>query len=289
MSPGHRPAAPPATPPAGRPNPWRAVRRYLPFATSGLQTLLRYRSILLINGITAAASAAVQIFLWRAVYADAPGGGPGGFDRDGITTYLLLAQVLHLLHANRVDDEVSSEIYRGDIAVALTRPVSYPVVRFFAAVPVVLVNAALVAVPVLALFTVVLPIHLPTPADAALFAVATTVSAVIAYAINLLVGMSGFVTTNTWGVRLVKESVVAFFAGRLVPIALMPGGLAAVASALPFAGMVDTPLRLALGRYSGAGEAAALIGRQLLWAAVLLAVCALAWRAAVRRLEVLGG
>ncbi|MFI8952342.1 ABC transporter permease [Streptomyces sp. NPDC053750] len=266
------------------------VRAYVPFATGGLQSLLQYRSMFVITGVTAAAGAAVTVFLWRAVYADAPAsGGPGGFTLTGITTYLLVAQVLQVLHTNRVDDEVAAEVYRGDVAVMLVRPVSYPLVRFFACLPVVGANAVLVGVPVLVLFAFLVPLTVPRPGDIALFAVSTVLSVLIAFCVNLLTGMTGFVTTNTWGVRMVKQSVVAFFAGQLVPIALMPGPLATLAHALPFRGMVDGPLTLLLGRYDGAAGALTVLAQQAGWVVGLGAASAVLWRAALGRLEVLGG
>ncbi|MFE6891237.1 ABC transporter permease [Streptomyces sp. NPDC057694] len=269
---------------------YRSYRAYLSFATGGLQSLLQYRSMFVITGVTAAAGAAVTVFLWRAVYADAPSsGGPGGFTLTGITTYLLVAQVLQVLHTNRVDDEVSAEVYRGDVAVMLVRPVSYPLVRFFACLPVVAANAALVGVPVLALFAVLVPLTVPRPADLALFVASTGLSVLIAFCVNLLTGMTGFLTTNTWGVRMVKQSVVAFFAGQLVPIALMPGPLAALAYALPFRGMVDGPLTLLLGRYDGVAGACSVLAQQTGWVLGLGLLCAVLWRAALGRLEVLGG
>lgn len=275
-----------------RVNPRMSTRvgRYVPFATGGLQSLLRYRSMFVVTGVTAAAGAAVTVFLWRSVYADSPGGtGPGGFTPAGITTYLLVAQVLQILHANRVDDEVAAEVYRGDVAVMLVRPVSYPLVRLFACLPVVAANAVLVGVPVLVFFSLLVPLTAPRPGDALLFAVSTALSVLIAFCVNLLTGMTGFVTTNTWGVRMVKQSVVAFFAGQLVPVALMPDPLAAVARALPFSGMVDGPLTLLLGRYEGVGGAVAVLAQQVGWVVGLTVLCAVLWRAALGRLEVLGG
>ncbi|MFD7705917.1 ABC transporter permease [Streptomyces sp. NPDC059786] len=265
------------------------LRTYLPFATSGLQSLLQYRSTFAMTAMTAAAGAAVTVFLWRAVYAADPGSGPGGFDQRGITTYLLVAQLLQVLHTNRVDDEVAAEVYRGDVAVMLVRPVSYPVMRFFSCLPVVAANAVLVGVPVFALFALLVPLTRPEPLDLLLFALSTACSVLLAFCVNLLTGMSGFLTTNTWGVRMVKQSVVAFFAGQLVPIALMPGPLAALARALPFSGMVDGPLTLLLGRYDGWSAAAGVLAGQLAWAAGLTLLCAVLWRSALGRLEVLGG
>lgn len=267
-----------------------ALRAYVPFATGGLQSLLRYRSMFVVTGTTAAAGAAVTVFLWRAVYADAPAsGGPGGFTLSGVTTYLLVAQALQVLHSNRVDDEVAAEVYRGDVAVMLVRPVSYPLVRLFACLPVVAANAVLIAVPVIALFACVVPLTVPRPGDAALFAVSAVLSVLIAFCVNLLTGMTGFITTNTWGVRMVKQSLVAFFAGQLVPIALMPGPLAALARALPFRGMIDGPLTLLLGRYDGMAGAVEVLAQQAAWALALAVTSALLWRKALTRLEVLGG
>lgn len=262
---------------------------YLPFASSGLHSLLQYRSAFLITGITAAASAGVTVFLWRAVYADSSGPGPGGFTPASITTYLVVAQVLAVVHTNRVDDEVAAEIYRGDIAVMLVRPVSYPLVRLAACLPVVAANAVLVGVPLLVFFSLLVPLTVPTPLNAALFLLAAVLSAGIAFCVNLLTGMVGFVTTNTWGVRMAKQGVVAFFAGQMVPLALLPGPLHAIAMVLPFRAMVDGPLTLLLGRYDGAASAAAVLGHQLAWTAGLVLLCAALWRTAVSRLEVLGG
>lgn len=271
------------------PAPLASLRRYAPFGVASLQGLLQYRSSFAVSALTAATAVGVQVFLWRAVYEGGDGGPLGGYTSAQLTTYVLLAQVLGLLHASRVDEEVAGEVQRGDIAVSLLRPVSYPLARFAAGLPVSLCNAVLVAVPLVVLYALLLPLTAPTWPRALLFAVSAALSLVIGFGINLLVGLAGFVTTNVWGVRIVKDSVVAFFAGQVVPLSLMPGPLAAVAHALPFQGMVDGPLRLLLGRYDGVSGAAGILAVQLGWAALLTGACTLAWRRAVRRLEVLGG
>ncbi|MEV7227873.1 ABC-2 family transporter protein [Polymorphospora sp. NPDC051019] len=263
------------------------LRRYLPYVTSGLQGLLQYRITFLVSGITAAVTAGLLAYLWREVFAARD--TVAGFDLAGITTYVVLAQVLALLQNNRVDEGVSAEISRGDIAAVLIRPVSYPVSKFFASLPVSVANAVVVGVPVLGLYTLLLPLAAPTWSGLALFGPALVGSVLIAYAVNMLVGLAGFVSTNVWGLRTIKDSAVALLAGQLVPLAVMPEPMAAVARLLPFHGMVDSPLRLLLGRYSGAGEAVGILAVQLGWAVALLLAVAVVWRLAVRRLEVQGG
>jgi ABC-2 type transport system permease protein len=267
----------------------RRTRCYLPMASAGLHTLLQYRISLLTSISSAAVSTTVQLFLWRAIYAGAADGTLGGMTREQMMTYILVSNLLVMLLANRVEDEVSGEIYRGDIAVNLVRPLSYPLLRFFACLPVVGTNAVLAGLPLVALLVSVPGLAGPGPADTAFFLAAAVFSVLIGFAVNFLVGMTGFITTNTWGIRYVKGSVVAFFSGQVVPISLMPGGLAAVAGALPFQSMVSAPARLFLGQYGSRGEAFWILGQQAAWVAALLGLCALLWRRAVGRLEVLGG
>ncbi|WP_432050808.1 ABC transporter permease [Verrucosispora sp. NA02020] len=265
------------------------LRRYLPFAVSGLQATLQYRASFFVSLATTATSTAVVVFLWRAVYAASPDTGPGGFGIEGITTYLIAAQVLGVLHANQVDSEIGQDILRGDIAVALIRPVSYPVMRIFTALPVLITNLLMVGLPTLLIFAVLFPLQSPAPVDLLLFLAAVPSSVVIAFSLNMLVGLCGIVTTNIWGIRIVKESVVVFFAGQLVPLDLMPAPLAAAASVLPFQSMVYAPVRLLTGRYDGASDAAVVLAGQVAWAVLLASACAVLWRVFVRRVQVLGG
>jgi ABC-2 type transport system permease protein len=263
--------------------------RYLAFTSAGLQKALRYRTSFLVGAATTATTTAIVVFLWRAVYRGAADGALHGYSEPAIITYLLLAQVLTRLHANQVDDEIGTDIMTGAIAVSLVRPVSYPIMRFFLAVPVVAADALLIGVPVIVVFAALFPLQWPTAAGLLYFAVATACSTVLAFAVNLITGMYAVVTTNTWGLAILKASVVGLFSGSLIPVDLLPRPLAVVAAVLPFRSMVDTPVRLFLGRYRDSTEALHILTQQATWTVGLVVLSALLWRALVRRTRVLGG
>jgi ABC-2 type transport system permease protein len=267
----------------------RALRVYGPFATSRLSALLQYRTALAMTALGSATAVALQVFLWRAVADSAPGGRAGGFDGTELTTYVLVSQMLFLAHLNHVDEEISGDIYTGSIAVWVVKPVSYPLMRFVSSLPVVAVNVACVALPVSVVFAVWMPLTVPGPVNLVLFLVAAALSVVIAFGVNLLVGMAGFLTTNTWGLRNAKESVVAFLSGQLVPVSLMPHPLALLCAGLPFQGMAYTPLRLLLGRYRDGMDAAVVLAQQAAWALGLMGLSLLVWARVRRRMEVFGG
>ncbi|AEV84560.1 ABC transporter permease [Actinoplanes sp. SE50] len=265
----------------------RAARRYAPFALAGLHAVTRYRSTIVLSALTAAAATSLQVFLWRAVYAGGP--APAGLPFAQLTSYIVLAQVLGMLHTNRIDEMIAGEVYRGDIAVSLVRPANYALSCLAVNLPTAALSALLAGAPVLAGFAMFASLPAPPPANLLLFAVALLLSVILAFEINFLVGLAAFVTTNTWGIRTIKNALVAFLAGQVVPLALFPDGVARLLRLLPFQGLIDSPLRLLLGGYSGGSGAAAILGVQALWAVLLYGVLALAWNRSLRRVEVLGG
>jgi ABC-2 type transport system permease protein len=79
-----------------------------------------------------------------------------------------------------------------------------------------------------------------------------------------------------------------FLSGFIVPLAIFPPVWRAVAEALPFAGMLQTPVDIFLGKDTGMGLLAAL-GLQVLWTLVLLGIGRWLLALATRRLVVQGG
>ncbi len=265
------------------------MRRYLCFSSASLQTVLEYRSLMLANLATSLVSTALVVFLWRAVIAQTPGDEIAGFGQQGITTYLLAAQLLSVVNMNQADSEISSDVLRGSISISLVRPVSYPIVRFMVSLPVILVNALLIGVPLILVFGLLFEIEVPSLLGVCLFMLATIPSVIIGFEISFLTGVASLVTTNIWGVRVVITALVGIFSGSLVPIDLMPPILARISRMLPFESMINAPVQLLLGRYEGLSDAALVIFGQCAWAAALLVICTVLWRGAMRKIEVLGG
>ncbi|WP_051064597.1 ABC transporter permease [Nocardiopsis halotolerans] len=245
--------------------------------------------LLFTNLATTATTMAVMIFLWRAVFSQSSGFETAGFNERGITTYVIAAQLLTTMQATRVSAEISNDIARGSIAVALVRPVSYPISRFALALPVAFANTVLVGVPVVLFFSLMFPVEPPALKGVFLFITAALSSLVIAFCIEMLIGTAALLTVNTWGVGIVVGGVVSLFSGALVPVDLMPDWLAAVASALPFQSMVYGPVNLLMGRHEGGWGALAILGQQWMWAVIMVVLCTVAWRWALAKIEVQGG
>jgi len=263
------------------------MNRYLAVGGAGVHSLLSYRSAILLSAVTVGAAAALQVFLWLAVYSGAE--RPLPVPVDNLISYVVLAQLLGMLNANKVDEQISGDVYRGDIAVFLLRPLNYPLSTLAGNLPSVAATTTIVGVPLLAVFALTTSMAVPTTVGIVLFLVAVPLGAVIAFEVNLLVGLAAFVVTNTWGVRMVKNAVVGLLAGQVIPLPLLPEAAQRVIRLLPFQGMIDGPLRLLLLTEGVTGQALGIMALQAFWIVVLAGLSALAWRGAVRRIEVLGG
>ena len=92
------------------------MSRYMPFAGASVHALMAYRSTILLSAVTTGAATALQVFLWLAVYA---GADQPLLPVGSLISYVVMARLLGVLHNNKVDEHVSGEVYRGDIAVSL--------------------------------------------------------------------------------------------------------------------------------------------------------------------------
>jgi ABC-2 type transport system permease protein len=265
------------------------LTRYAMFTVHGLQVLLSYRSAFILSILTCGVNLLAQLYLWRAIYGGDPGTVLAGFTLAEITTYVLLGNALFLVLDNRADYDIAADIMRGDIIVNFVRPVNYPVLKFFTCLPVMLTNLALVAVPVCLLGGALFGLEAPTPVNALLFAVSVLLSVATSYLINAMVGAVAFVTTTVWGVQMMKTAVISILSGYLIPLDFFGPAWQRIAACLPFQSLVHAPLSLYLGKAGGMAGIASTLGTQLLWVLVLGLLCALLWRQAVDRLEVLGG
>jgi ABC-type uncharacterized transport system permease subunit len=97
-----------------------------------------------------------------------------------------------------------------------------------------------------------------------------------------------FWTFSAVGIIYARRAAVDLLAGSIIPLALFPDWLRAVALVLPFQSLAYTPISIYLGRISGAAICWGIL-TQLGWAAALAILTRLVWLRALRRLTIQGG
>jgi ABC-2 type transport system permease protein len=119
-------------------------------------------------------------------------------------------------------------------------------------------------------------------------AVSVVLGAAVCYFLKLCLAFTSFWTNDIVGVATLYEVVATTLGGMLVPIALLPDWLQAIAQWLPVQAIYNVPMSILLGKYDSASAWTGVL-LQLGWIFVLWAVAMVLWRSGLRQYESVGG
>jgi ABC-2 type transport system permease protein len=220
--------------------------------------------------------------LWTAAL-DANGGELGGYDRVGLLWYIALAQAAQLGPRPRTIEEVGDEIGSGTVAVQMLRPVSVVGLRIASELGEALLRVVVaIVVATVGLF---LTVGAPHSTPAALLALpAALLGCTLSVTAQHAMGGIAFWLLDARATWFLWSKLVFLLGGLLIPLELLPPGVANVAKVLPWAAMTYVPGRLASGDLDPL-----LIAVQLAWLAVAGVLAAGVFALGERRLQVVGG
>jgi ABC-2 type transport system permease protein len=135
----------------------------------------------------------------------------------------------------------------------------------------------------------VLDLQLPgSPATWLAFLLATAGAVVLSYTFAFLYNLLAFWVIDIRGVIQLATTLLLFFSGSIIPLFFFPGWLESLARMMPFAGMIQLPVEVFLGRHAGAGLVAVL-AFQAAWIVFLGSVGRALLRGAMNRVVIQGG
>jgi ABC-2 type transport system permease protein len=265
------------------------MRKYLFAAWTTIRIHTLYRAEVVLSILTALFTLAVQVYLWKSLYA----GAPGAMDvsADAMITYFIIGSTIGLVLRNADQTwQVAEDVKKGVIAAALCRPVRYPLHAASTVAGGSAFSLVFAAAPLAVAGALLFHVQGPASPAAAVLALVVTLAAMVLYFVLwLIVGMISFwLQEMPWSVPSFIAAVMWFFSGAVIPLWIYPPWLRAVADVLPARYAYDLPLSLYIGRASPADGLAGLAG-ELAWIAALVVVAAVVWKAGIRRLTIQGG
>lgn len=230
----------------------------------------------------------VLVAVYRALYLGNP---QTGMRLSDITTYVWLQQAFFRMLLSS-DPELMDKIRTGGIAYELCRPVQLYGFYYARITAQKLMGSLLRAAPML-LFAALLPegwgISLPASLPALLLAACGVMLGLLCVSAMECISM-GFTmrTLDFRGVYALMNLLMTTFAGNILPLTLFPDSWQRAITLLPYAQMLDTPIRLYTGAYALSQAPAALL-IQAVWIALLVSLGLALWARNQKKLIVQGG
>ncbi|HEX9028842.1 MAG TPA: ABC-2 family transporter protein [Anaerolineales bacterium] len=265
---------------------WRGLRVYSAFAAMVPKTFLAYVNWFWMQTIVQILSMTIFVYFWRAVYSNT--NTLGGMDLRQTLNYILLAQTLLPVVTTRLILNFGFIVSQGMVAIELLRPVDFQG-RYYVENLTNLALSLLLKLPVLFLAWLLFGLQLPSNLLIwGAFLVSLLLGQAVLFFFDWIFACLAFYSTETWGMNILREGVVTFFSGALVPLAMMPGWLQATAQAMPFSQALYVPVSILSG-LAPLAQVPHLWLVQLAWLAGLGLISRWVFRQAVRKVTVQGG
>lgn len=261
--------------------------RYVTLIRAGWLVDLQYRAAIALWILWGVMEPVIALGIWWSV---AGGGEVEGYARGDFARYFfgvaLVGQATLAWDAWYLDRWIRG----GELNYRLVRPIA-PIHEAISDNLAYKARAATLTLLLWAAVAVVWPaVRIPFEPDRwALAALATLLAAGIRFLNGYATGLLAFWTTRAIALSELQYGVSLFLSGRIAPLALLPGPVAAAGSLLWFPWMLAFPVEVLTGTVSGAGPLAAGFGWQLAWLVAWTLVCRWTWRRGVLRYGAVGG
>lgn len=225
--------------------------------------------------------------LYRALYQSKPQSMP----LSAVVTYVWLQQAFFRMLLSS-DGDLAEKIRTGDIAYDLCRPVQLYGFYYVRIMAQKLVGSLMRAVPMF-IFAALLPKELrlcaPSSLPALLAALMSLTMGLLCMCAmeNITMGIT-MRTLDPRGMQAMLNLLMTILSGNILPLTLFPDSWQRVLTLLPYAQMLDAPIRLYTGQWT-LSQAPGAFAVQAAWTALLVLLGLLLWRQNQKRLIVQGG
>ena len=234
---------------------------------------------------------ALVYFLWKAIYESSGTDTVNGMTFYDTMIYLILATAIFNLLEMFIVWDMSRAIQSGEIIMHLLKPMPFRLYTFWSYSGAHVNNFFLAFLPTFVIVAVITNGAIPLGWNLLWFMVSLILALIVNFNIEMLVAPVCLYTESTWGINIVKETIVLLLSGATIPLAFFPEGFRQVVEYLPFRAVYDIPLTVLLAK-NGTDTLSGLLpklGIQLFWCVVLTVCGNLFWNHAVKKITVNGG
>ena len=266
-------------------------RKLFALTRAGIMESLHYRLGTFVTLFANLIYLVLVYYLWKAIYASSGVDVVNGMTFTDTMIYLILATSLFNFLEMFVVWDMSRSIQSGKIILDLLKPLKFRTYTFWSYSGSHVVSFIMTFIPTFIVVMIITKGAIPMGLNLVYFLISTVFALIVNFNIEMIVATICLYTESTWGINIVKETIVLLLSGASIPLAFFPEKLRTVVDFLPFRAVYDIPLTILLEK-NGSDTLQGLLpmfGFQLLWIVILTAAGTLFWNYSVKKITVNGG
>ncbi|HEX3017651.1 MAG TPA: ABC-2 family transporter protein [Caproicibacter sp.] len=270
----------------------KKMRVCLPIIRAGVDSMIAYRLNFLAFFVGSLMYCFIMYFIWLAVFHSSGGSSFMGFSMPDLVTYVFITNLTGFAAHSGATRDVGEQIKDGSFSMLMIKPIGFDTYALFQEIGSRFIVTLLLLPPVVigvewyrcwAYGHIVFNL-----ATFLLYFLSIILSYLLSFYFSLSVGFLAFFLKNIWGFSMLKQSIVNFLSGAIIPIAFMPLWAQNILNCLPFASLSYTPVMIYMGKY-GPSQTALLIALQVFWVLAFWGLSRLIWQLSVKHVTVQGG
>ena len=266
-------------------------RKLFALTRAGIMESLHYRLGTFVTLFANLIYLVLVYYLWKAIYASSGVDVVNGMTFTDTMIYLILATSLFNFLEMFVVWDMSRSIQSGKIILDLLKPMKFRAYTFWSYSGSHVVSFIMTFIPTFIVVMIITKGAIPIGMNLVYFIIATLFALIVNFNIEMIVATICLYTESTWGINIVKETIVLLLSGASIPLAFFPEKLRTFVDYMPFRAVYDIPLTILLEK-NGSDTLQGLLpmfGFQLLWIVILTAAGTLFWNYSVKKITVNGG
>jgi ABC-2 type transport system permease protein len=264
------------------------MKKYLALIRSGIVETLYFRMAFVVKIVGNLIYTIIIYYLWKAIFESAGTDTVAGMTFPETLVYLVLASSLFAIMEVYLVWDTHRTVQDGKIINNLIKPVGYRAFMYCPYLGNIIMDFIVTFIPTFVLVYFLSGGYFALGVNLLWFMASIIVAVFINLSIDYFVSCIILYTQSTWGINIVKETIVMLFGGAAIPIAFFPEPLKTIVAYMPFQAIYNAPMMQLLGDFTPVKRLEMLL-IQLFWAVVVYAAGELFWKRAVRVITVNGG
>lgn len=208
------------------------------------------------------------------------------FTTEELAPYCMLVFTISIMVSQSADYYFSTDIYTGEIANILTKPISVITHYFYQSLSEFIFYLLTLFLPVY-IICLFLRLHFSF-LSVILGLISIFLSFMIQYIFDMIFGIFTIKLMNNWGINTMKSLVISFLSGQLLPLYLLPNLLQSILRYSPFWYLSYFSIEILFSKLNTINIIIGFIF-QIIWIMILYFIFLLLWKKERKEMSINGG